>query len=47
MTITAVSWYAALVVQEFRIDEMVNNAFSYEFGPALYVGWIAGVSAHR
>jgi len=42
MTIIAVSWYAAGVVREFKIDQAYENSFAYEFGPALYVGWIAG-----
>jgi len=42
MTITAVSWYAAGVIREFKFDQINQNSFAYEFGPALYVGWIAG-----
>lgn len=47
-TLAAVSWYAAVVVWEFQTNGMYaknpssysNAAFAYEFGPALYVGWI-------
>jgi len=42
MTVVAVSWYAAGVVQEFKFDQINQNSFAYEFGPALYVGWISG-----
>jgi len=41
-TITAVSWYAAGVVDDFQISEVTDAAFVYEFGTALYVGWISG-----
>jgi len=41
-TITAVSWYAAGVVRDFKVDEALDNTFVYQFGSALYVGWIAG-----
>jgi len=40
-TITAVSWYAAGVVDDFEANPD-NNQFVYEFGSALYVGWISG-----
>jgi len=47
-TLVAVSWYAAVVVWEFQVSGVYaknpsayqNTAFAYEFGPALYVGWI-------
>nr|XP_008527970.1 PREDICTED: claudin-19 [Equus przewalskii] len=37
-TLTAVSWYATLVTQEFFNPSTPVNA-RYEFGPALFVGW--------
>ncbi|XP_074073915.1 claudin-19 [Macrotis lagotis] len=37
-TLTAVSWYATLVTQEFFNPNTPVNA-RYEFGPALFVGW--------
>uniref|UniRef100_A0A8C3WHZ9 Claudin n=1 Tax=Catagonus wagneri TaxID=51154 RepID=A0A8C3WHZ9_9CETA len=39
-TLTAVSWYATLVTQEFFNPSTPVNA-RYEFGPALFVGWAA------
>ena len=47
MTIVAVSWYASVVVRDFQVDQVTQNAFLYEFGPALYVGWISGVSPYE
>uniref|UniRef100_A0A2K5DFV2 Claudin 19 n=1 Tax=Aotus nancymaae TaxID=37293 RepID=A0A2K5DFV2_AOTNA len=37
-TLTAISWYATLVTQEFFNPSTPVNA-RYEFGPALFVGW--------
>ncbi|XP_015995469.1 claudin-19 [Rousettus aegyptiacus] len=37
-TLTAVTWYATLVTQEFFNPSTPVNA-RYEFGPALFVGW--------
>ncbi|XP_033623577.1 claudin-19 isoform X3 [Fukomys damarensis] len=37
-TLTAVSWYATLVTQEFFNPSTPVNA-RFEFGPALFVGW--------
>nr|XP_026692137.1 claudin-1-like isoform X1 [Ciona intestinalis] len=42
LTIAAVSWYAADVVYQFHVEVITNQSFTYEFGSALYVGWIAG-----
>lgn len=42
LTITAVSWYAAGVVADFDKSEVTSTQFVYEFGSALYVGWISG-----
>ncbi|XP_031539959.2 claudin-19 isoform X1 [Vicugna pacos] len=39
-TLTAVSWYATLVTQEFFNPSTPVNA-RFEFGPALFVGWAA------
>ncbi|XP_028920459.1 claudin-19 [Ornithorhynchus anatinus] len=39
-TLTAVSWYATLVTQEFFNPSTPLNA-RFEFGPALFVGWAA------
>ena len=50
-TITAVSWSAAQTIREFQYTGALasnpnygSTAFAYEFGSAIYVGWIAGVS---
>jgi len=42
MTITAVSWYAAGVVDDFQTSQVTGAQFAYEFGSALYVGWVSG-----
>lgn len=43
MLITAVSWYAAEVIQEFNNKfAYPEETFKYTFGAALYVGWFAG-----
>lgn len=43
LTLVSVSWYAAEVVREFWRDQVIDAAFQYEFGAALYVGWICSV----
>jgi len=45
LTLGAVSWYAAGVVQEFNQQQIVNATFVYEFGSALYIGWISSILA--
>nr|XP_009859999.1 claudin-1-like isoform X3 [Ciona intestinalis] len=42
LCIASVSWYAANIVFEFWSFASINDPFKYEFGSALYVGWIAG-----
>uniref|UniRef100_H2Z189 Claudin n=1 Tax=Ciona savignyi TaxID=51511 RepID=H2Z189_CIOSA len=42
LCVAAVSWYAADIVYEFWSFTSQNDPFKYEFGTALYVGWIAG-----
>nr|XP_039249626.1 claudin-19-like isoform X2 [Styela clava] len=41
LTLASVSWYAAEVVREFWMDQVNQSSFQYEFGAALYIGWIA------
>merc|ERR1712012_1485269 len=48
-TITAVSWSAVQTIREFQYTGALasnpnygSTAFAYEFGSAIYVGWIAG-----
>ncbi|KAL4648484.1 claudin-1 [Arapaima gigas] len=36
-SLTAVSWYAARIVQEFY--DPFNGHVKFEFGPGLYIGW--------
>jgi len=45
LTLAAVSWYAAGVVMEFNQQQLVNATFVYEFGTALYIGWISSILA--
>ena len=44
LTLASVSWYASEVVQEYNKQQLVNATFVYEFGSALYVGWVSSVS---
>lgn len=41
LTLASVSWYASEVVREFWTDQALDASFQYEFGAALYIGWIA------
>lgn len=41
LTLGAVSWYAAGVVQEFSVSEVTDASFTYQFGTSLFIGWIA------
>jgi len=44
LTLAAVSWYAVDVVQQFRRSQLnKETAFIYEFGSALYVGWVSSI----
>jgi len=46
LTLAAVSWYAADVVEQFRKSEIYEDTmFVYEFGSALYVGWVSSILA--
>lgn len=45
LTLASVSWYAAGVVQEFNKQVALGATFVYEFGSALYVGWISSILA--
>jgi len=45
LTIASVSWYAAEVVREFTEQKLTNSTFVYEFGTALYIGWISSILA--
>jgi len=45
LTLASVSWYASEVVQEYNKQQLVNATFVYEFGSALYVGWVSSVLA--
>ena len=39
------SWYASGVIYDYNIQVAIGANYVYEFGPALYVGWVSGVSA--
>lgn len=41
LTLASVSWYAAEVIRDFWQDQALQTSFQYEFGAALYVGWIS------
>ncbi|XP_039249627.2 claudin-19-like isoform X3 [Styela clava] len=42
LTVTSASWYASEVVQQFYTNENQNTSFQYQFGAALFIGWVAG-----
>ena len=44
LCVVSVSWYAADIIYDFSLSEHDNDIFVYEFGSALYVGWVASVS---
>jgi len=39
----AVSWYAIVVLNEFRSPYYSERQVGFEFGPCLYIGWVAAL----